>query len=60
MRLKTSEAQRKAIKKHNDKFDSIMVRCEAGTKEKIQKYTGLSANAYIKNLIDADLKKYEN
>lgn len=60
MRMKTTAAQRKANENYIKKYDSIMVRCEQGTKEKIQQLTGKSANAYIKDLIENDLKRLEN
>ena len=56
---KTPDYTRKAIDKYNLKFDKITIRLPAGMREKITAFTGLSANAYINNLVAADLARLE-
>lgn len=51
---KTTEAQRKAIKKYGEKFERINCRFEPGTIERIGK-TGMSANAFINTAVDEKL-----
>lgn len=53
------ECQKKASENYLKKYDSVMVRLEKGTKEKIQELTKKSCNSYIKELIENDLKKYK-
>lgn len=53
----------KRYKTQNDKikenYDRISVVLPKGTKEKIKALTGLSCNAYINNLVMADLERLE-
>lgn len=51
---KTTEAQRKAIKKYGERFERINCRFEPGTIERISK-TGMSANAFINTAVDEKL-----
>lgn len=55
----TPEYTKRAINKYNSKFDRIQVNLPKGTKEKIKELTGLSGNAYISNLVMADLERLE-
>lgn len=45
---KTTEAQRKAIYKYDDKFERVNCRFAVGTKERIQKAGYKSVNDFIK------------
>ena len=47
-KLKTSDAQRKAIYKYDDKFERVNCRFAVGTKERIQKAGYKSVNDFIK------------
>ena len=53
---KTTDAQRKAIYKYDDKFERVNCRFEVGTKEKILK-TGYSINDFIKLAVKEKLDK---
>ena len=55
----TPEYTKRAIKNYNNKFDRIMVNLPKGDKERIQELTGLSCNAYLNKLAEADLSKLE-
>lgn len=46
--LKTSESQRKAVYKYDDKFERVNCRFAKGTKERIEKLGYKSANDFIK------------
>jgi hypothetical protein len=56
--LKTSESQRKAVYKYDDKFERVNCRLAKGTKERIQalKY---SANDFIKLAVAEKLEREE-
>lgn len=56
--LKTSESQRKAVYKYDDKFERVNCRFAKGTKERIQalKY---SANDFIKLAVAEKLEREE-
>ena len=56
----TPEYTKKAINKYNSKFDRIAVNLPIGTKERIKELTGKSCNAYISDLVLADLERLEN
>jgi hypothetical protein len=45
---KTTEAQRKAVYKYDDKFERVNCRFAVGTKERIQKAGYKSVNDFIK------------
>ena len=47
-KLKTSDAQRKAVYKYDDKFERVNCRFAVGTKERIQKAGYKSVNDFIK------------
>ena len=47
-KLKTSDAQRKAVYKYDDKFELVNCRFAVGTKERIQKAGYKSVNDFIK------------
>lgn len=59
----STEAQRKASRKYLGNMDEIRIRLKQdGTKEKIASFAknrGLSVNAYILGLIEADMKLSE-
>lgn len=55
----TPEYTKKAINKYNSKFDRIAVNLPIGTKERIKELTGKSCNAYISELVLAELDKLE-
>ena len=55
----TPEYTKKAINKYNSKFDRIAVNLPIGTKERIKKLTGKSCNAYISELVLAELERLE-
>lgn len=55
----TPEYTKKAINKYNSKFDRIAVNLQIGTKERIKELTGKSCNAYISDLVLADLERLE-
>lgn len=55
----TPEYTKKAINKYNSKFDRIAVNLPIGTKERIKELTGKSCNAYISELVLADLERLE-
>ena len=46
-KLKTSDAQRKAVYKYDDKFERVNCRFAVGTKERIQKAGYKSVNDFI-------------
>ena len=56
----TPEYTKKAINKYNSKFDRIAVNLPIGTKERIKELTGKSCNAYISELVLAELERLEN
>ena len=55
----TPEYTKKAINKYNSKFDRIAVNLPIGTKERIKELTGKSCNAYISELVLAELERLE-
>ena len=55
----TPEYTKKAINKYNSKFDRIAVNLPIGTKERIKELTGKSCNAYISDLVLAELERLE-
>ena len=57
-KIKTSEAQRKAVYKYDDKFERINCRLQKGTKDRIAalKY---SANDFIKLAVAEKLEREE-
>ena len=55
----TPEYTKKAINKYNSKFDRIAVNLPIGTKERIKEITGKSCNAYISELVLAELERLE-
>ena len=54
---KTTEVQRKAIYKYDDKFERVNCRFPVGTKERIRKIGYKSINTFI---ISAVMEKLEN
>lgn len=56
----TPEYTKKAINKYNSKFDRIAVNLPIGTKERIKELTCKSCNAYISDLVLAELERLEN
>lgn len=55
----TPEYTKKAINKYNSKFDRIAVNLPIGTKGRIKELTGKSCNAYISELVLAELERLE-
>ena len=55
----TPEYTKKAINKYNSKFDRIAVNLPIGTKARIKELTGKSCNAYISELVLAELDRLE-
>lgn len=53
---KTSDAQRKAIYKYDDKFERVNCRFEVGTKEKILN-AGYTINDFIKLAVKEKLER---
>lgn len=58
MKQKTTEAQRKAIYKYDDKFERINCRLTAGTKSRIEKL-GYTSNNFIKLAVAEKLEREE-
>lgn len=58
MKQKTTEAQRKAIYKYDDKFERINCRLAKGTKERM-KALKYSANDFIKLAVAEKLEREE-
>lgn len=54
---KTPEYTKRAINNYNNKFDRVAVNLPKGTKDKIRDLTGKSCNAYISELVIADLER---
>ena len=48
-----------AVNRYNAKFDRIMASFPTGTKERIARVTGQSANKYITAVVLADLDRLE-
>ena len=57
--LKTTEAQRKAVREHEKKNDRINIIFPAGTKEKMKKLGIEKPNTFIKEVIAAELERME-
>jgi hypothetical protein len=57
--LKTSESQRKAVYKYDDKFERVNCRFAKGTKERIEKLGYKSANDFIKLAVAEKLEHDE-
>lgn len=56
---KTTQAQRKAIYKYDDKFERVNCRFEVGTKERIKKVGYKSVNTFIISAVMEKLEKEE-
>lgn len=56
--VKTSEAQKRAIYKYDDKFERVNCRFEIGTKERIIN-AGYSINSFIKLAVEEKLDREE-
>lgn len=54
---KTPEYTKRAINNYNNKFDRVAVNLPKGTKDRIKDMTGKSCNAYISELVIADLER---
>ena len=57
--LKTTEAQRKAVREYEKKNDRINIIFPAGTKEKMKKLGIEKPNTFIKEVIAAELERIE-
>ena len=57
--LKTTEAQRKAVRENEKKNDRINIIFPAGTKEKMKKLGIEKPNTFIKEVIAAELERME-
>jgi hypothetical protein len=53
----TSDAQKKAMKKYDSKYDTISIRFEHGTVEFLREHGVESINAYVKKLVETDMLK---
>ncbi len=60
MEHKTTEAQRRAVYKYDDKFERVNCRFVKGTKERITKLGYKSVNDFIKLSVMERLEKEEN
>ncbi len=60
MEHKTTEAQRRAVYKYDDKFERVNCRFKKGTKERITKLGYKSVNDFIKLSVMERLEKEEN
>lgn len=58
-KLKTSESQRKAVYKYDDKFERVNCRFAKGTKGRIEKLGYKSANDFIKLAVAEKLEHDE-
>ena len=56
---KTTDAQRKAVYKYDDKFERINCRFEIGTKKRIEKAGYSSVNSFIKLAVAEKLEREE-
>lgn len=56
---KTTEAQRKAVYKYDDKFERVNCRFDAGTKKRIEKAGYNSINNFIKLAVAEKLEREE-
>jgi hypothetical protein len=57
--LKTSEAQRKAVREYEKKNDRINVIFPAGTKDKMKQLGIKSASNFIKEVVEKELSSLE-
>jgi hypothetical protein len=57
--LKTTEAQRKAVREYEKKNDRINVIFPAGTKDKMKKLGIEKPNTFIKEVVAAELARME-
>ncbi len=53
----TSDAQKKAMKKYDSKYDTISIRFDKGTIDLLHEHGVDSVNAYVKKLVEADILK---
>lgn len=56
---KTTEAQRQAIKRYDDKFERVNCRFKVGTKERIKSLRYESVNDFIKLAVAEKLEREE-
>lgn len=56
---KTTDAQRKAVYKYDEKFERVNCRFEKGTKDRIKKVGYKSVNAFIISAVMEKLEKEE-
>jgi hypothetical protein len=57
--LKTTQAQRKAVREYEKKNDRINVIFPAGTRDKMKKLGIEKPNTFIKEVVAAELEKME-
>ena len=57
--LRTTEAQRKAVREYEKKNDRINVIFPAGTKDKMKKLGIEKPNTFIKEVVAAELERME-
>jgi hypothetical protein len=57
--LKTTEAQRKAVREYEKKNDRINIIFPAGTKDKMKKLGIKKPNTFIKEVVAAELDRME-
>lgn len=56
---KQKEQRRQAVARYQSTVDRINCQLPMGTKDRIKRLTGISCNAYIKELVLRDLDKLE-
>ena len=57
---KTTDTQRKAVYKYDDKFERVNCRFDVGTKKRIEKVGYSSINNFIKLAVAEKLEREEN
>lgn len=53
------EKRRQAVKRHEMNVDRVNCRLPLGTKERIRKITGMSCDAFIKQVVVQELERIE-
>lgn len=58
--MSTPEYMKKAAQNYREKFDLVQIRLPKGMKKEIESKTRKSVNAFINELVENELKKYES
>ena len=58
--MSTPEYMKRAAQNYREKFDLVQIRLPKGTKKEIESKTGKSVNAFINELVNQELKKYNS